>query len=225
MALGFPWVIANHDLRIAGRCADAVVVVTGLFVSASDARAWQAQDRSRRAYRIVALDTEAGARCAWEVDDSGREVDARGRRVEVVQIDPAADAPGYSPAALDRIEQQQSTRAVSSEERERMIAAAPVTCTVPRGSVHIFQDRESMYRYGWRFAPARCRGRLVFVPVERTMRSILIERRPGGETRIRQITDVMCDSASFDVWRYTLDGRQVIPGQPPLFAAGCGGRS
>lgn len=53
-------------------------------------------------------------------------------------------------------------------------ASWPV-CTVPRGSMHAFTDRRSPWRLGWGFAPARCGGRVVYVPTERTLRAMVFE--------------------------------------------------
>src|SRR5688500_13576905 len=53
---GYPWVVAQHDLRIAGRCRESIVVVTGLFASHGDALGWRAQDPSRARATIVALE-------------------------------------------------------------------------------------------------------------------------------------------------------------------------
>jgi hypothetical protein len=47
----------------------------------------------------------------------------------------------------------------------------------------------------------------------------------SNETRVHQVTAVSCDSPNIDVWRWTTEGREVIAGEEPVFAAGCGGRS
>jgi len=219
VGLGFPWVVANHDLRIAHRCADAIVVVAGLFAARSDAERWRSEDRGRASTHVVALEPEAEAEdaaagCPWQ-DDGGRVADASGRSIDVVHIEPTRSAPGYSIADLERTDRAPTTEARLAERA----ALAPV-CTIARGAVSAFTDARSMFRFGWRYAPARCAGRVVYVPVEHTMRATIVELREDG-ARLHQITDVMCDSPGIDEWRYSLQGREEIAGNPPLFRAPC----
>lgn len=213
VALGYPWVVANHDLRIERRCSESIVVVAGLFTSYQDAAGWRAQDPSRGRLSLVAIEHEGSeSACGWTWGTHGIE-DGAGRHLEITHVEPSGDAPGYDPAALE---------APDGDARARLASVAPV-CTVPRGSVHAFADPDAPWRLGHGFAPARCGRRVVYVPVERTLRATVLERRDDGTTRLHQITEVMCDSASFDVWTYTLDGRQEIESEPPLFGGGsCG---
>lgn len=215
VGLGYPWIVANHDLHLAGACRDEIVVVAGLFTTSAEARAWQSADRARRSLRVVALDAEDASSCTWTFDDEGQTVDAAGHHIEVVHVEPTRDAPGYRASDLEPLD-------AMVEDRRGAIASLVPACTVPRGTVHAFDEPNVMYRFGWRYAPARCGGETVYVPVEHTMRSTLIETR-NGSTRLLQITDVSCDSPAFDAWAYSIDGRAEIPGEPPTFTAPCAG--
>lgn len=214
LGLGYPWVVAAHELRVAGRCREAIVVVAGLFATHEEAIGWRAQDPARARLTIVALEhDESETTCAWSPDGYGLLADAAGRHLEITHVDPSGDAPGYDPDALE---------ALGTEVRARLGSIAPV-CTVRRGSVHSFAGHDHAWRLGWGFAPARCGGRVVYVPTERTLRATAFERTSEGETRVHQITDVSCDSANVDVWVYSLDGRTTIPEEPPTFTSGCAG--
>ena len=229
VSLGYPWVVANHDLQLSGPCREEIVVVAGLFGSAADALAWQAADRARRPLRIVALDSDE--LCAWPIDGNGQARDAAGRRLEVIHIEPTRDAPAYRIADLVHAESIGTETPGTMEDRAGALATLPVACTVQRGSVFAFDEHDvirpfdvgfAMYRFGHRYAPARCGGHTVYVPVEHTMRGTLFQTR-NGATRLMQITDVSCDSPNWDEWNYSIDGREEIEGEPPTFTAACAG--
>lgn len=217
VALGYPWIVANHDLQMVGACHDAIVVVAGLFASESDARTWRDADTARHGLRIVAIGTDdvADPTCTWTPTADGL-ADAWGRRLEVTPVDPTSDAPAFDAAQVDAI-----ADGGYAPTRAQAIASLTPTCIVPRGSVFVFSDAD--VRWGW--ARVRCGARVAYVPVEHAMQSYVVEERTGGSARLYQVTDVACDMATTDVWSFSRDGRSEIPGEPPSFRARCGGRS
>ncbi len=217
VALGYPWIVANHDLQVVGACHDAIVVVAGLFATESDARTWRDADAARRGLRIVTIGTDdvADPNCIWTQTADGL-ADAWGRRLEVTPIDPTSDAPAFDAAQVDAI-----ADGGYAPTRAEAIASLTPMCMVPRASVFVFSD--AAVRWGW--ARVRCGARIAYVPVEHAMQSYVVEERAGGSARLYQVTDVACDMANTDVWSFSRDGRSEIPGEPPTFGATCGGRS
>lgn len=210
--LGFPWVVENHNLRLRGQCGEAIVVVAGLFAAEAEAQAWRQADSSRGWLQIVPLAGNKDAHdCGWQ-ERNGWDVDRLGKGIDVVHIDPTADAPGF-PFTVRRDRLGDAHRDLKS--------SGPPVCKVPRGTVHSFRERNAIWEFPG-FLPARCRGRLVFVPTEKTMHFILIERKTG-ETLLHQLTEVECDTPTFRTWRYTRSGRKPIAGVPTTVASGCGG--
>lgn len=204
--LGFPWAVASHSLRIAGRCREAIVIVVGLFASRSDAERWRGADATRHAYRVVPLEAD-------DAPSDCREVEV-GHLFDVVQIEPTRDAPAYAARDLER--------ALETDDGATALRRLAPTCTVPRGTIGTF-DETAQFRFGHRFAPARCDGRVVYVPVEHTLRQSWVEPDPDGSARLYQVTDVSCDAPAIDAWRFSRDGRAVIEGQEPTFTAPCAG--
>jgi len=217
VALGYPWIVPNHDLQVLGECHDSIVVVAGLFATESDARTWRAADAAHGALRIVAIATDdtADPVCVWNQTEDGL-ADAWDNRLEVTPIDPTHDAVAFDAAQIESIGPRQY-----GASRAAAIASLVPVCTVPRGGVFVFADSD--WTYGW--ARVRCGGRIAYVPTERTMRHCVVEEGQGAGARLYQVTDVECDGASIDVWSFSRDGRSEIAEQPPTFSAHCGGRS
>ena len=213
---GYPWVVTTRDVPLEGTPPDRIAVVVGLFAerAAADAHA------QRVAHARVVPISDTPHEPVWT--DRGEE------RLWVVQIDPRRDAEGVSLSALEAFEQRMGQLQPSSEPEvraayEAALAALP-RCTVPRGSVYATRASDHYYLSERRWAPSRCGGREVAVPVEATLREAVFEYR-ANETRVHQVTAVSCDSPNLDVWRWTPEGREVIAGEEPVFSAGCGGRS
>lgn len=214
---GFPWVVTTRDVPLVGTPPDRIAVVVGLFAERAGADALAQRVAHARVLEISDTPHEP----AWNERDEEE-------RLWVVQIDPRRDAEGVSRAALEAIEQRLADAQPSSEGEYRAaydaaVAALP-RCTVRRGSLYATRASDRYHLGGRRWAPARCGGREVAVPVEATLREAVFEYR-ANETRVHQVTAVSCDSPNIDVWRWTPEGREVIAGEEPVFSAGCGGRS
>ncbi|MBX7194147.1 MAG: hypothetical protein K1X94_18985 [Sandaracinaceae bacterium] len=214
---GYPWIVTTRDLALEREAPDRIAVVAGLFTDRSAADALAARVTHGR---VLAL-SSTGFDPVWGSDGSEE-------RLFVVAIDPRRDAQGFSRAALEAIERRLDDVSFPSEDARRealeaAIAALP-RCMVRRGSIYATRASERYYLSERRWAPARCEGREAVVPVEATLREAVFEYLPS-ETRVHQVTAVSCDSPNLDVWRWTSEGREVIEGEEPVFAAGCGGRS
>jgi len=213
---GFPWIVTTRDLPLEGAPPDRIAVVVGLHV---DRAAADGLARLVPHAHVIAI-SGTPHEPVW--NDRGEE-----ERLWVVHVDTRRDAVGFPLAAMQAIEAELDQLGFDTEEARRAafearLARAP-TCTVRRGSVLATRSSGRYYGSSRRWAPARCGAREAVVPVESTMREAVLEYRGPSETWIHQVTDVMCDSANFDVWRWTSEGREIIEGREPTFTSGCAG--
>lgn len=211
---GYPWVVTTRDVPLEATPPDRIAVIVGLHRERAAADALAA----RVGARVIAI-ADTAHEPVW-----GR--DGLEERLWVVQVDSRHDAPGYPLAAMRAIEAELDAIPFETEEARRAAFEARLArvrvCPVRAGSVYATRSSARYYGPTRRFAPARCGGRDVLVPVEHTLREAVFEYR-AAETWIHQVTDVTCDSASFDVWRWTEEGREVIAGREPSFRSGCAG--
>ncbi len=214
LAPGFPWVVTTRDVPLVGAAPDRIAVIVGLF----EERAPADLLASTVPHASTVVLAEASFEQTWT--DRGDEV-----RLWVVQIDPRRDAQGYAPSAIEALEARLARESEAPVERAHLDAALAQLrgCRIPRGTVLTTRASNHYYASSRRWAIGRCGGREVLIPVEQTLREAVFEYRSDGEVWIHQVTDVTCDSATFATWRYTSEGREVIPGREPSGRGGCAG--
>lgn len=206
--LGFPWVVASSDLRPAASCAERVFVVSALFASRAEADTFAASERGSHVVMLASGETPG----CWESTWPLIERPDGAPRLEVTHVERSVDA--YDASVIEALP--------TTDGPLPDLSHATPACTLTRDRVIVRRDGPDTFRFGYRWAPVECRGRPAWIPVEATRRHIVVE--PVGEgARLHQLTGVSCDSAHFDVWQLTEEGRVPIAGEPLLFGAGCAG--
>jgi hypothetical protein len=196
---GYPIVLHQDQLTIAPTAGLEVVVVYGLHVDAAKADAY--------------------------VGDLG----ALGKDATVVPIVdgfPIVDKPDAKGVHLiSRVDRGSVGTNLPAYDRKHVvdgdghpvdparIGGAPTACRVRLGDFFLV-SRDDVLPYRW--APVRCEGEIAYIPWRQSLLGGATVLPGDGGPRLRQVTNVACDTAAFTTWKYTLKGRtDVISDDPP----------
>jgi hypothetical protein len=207
---GYPWVVMADDLMLAERRVKGIVLVAALVddkpKAARLAKAWRKQVGTHLRISKLADEAEAERR-----QSKLAAADSKGeQRPALVQTEPGEPIDAYDELALE--DDALSPKASGSPSAKgKKPGARPATCQVAANALFLFASQQHVYRFGRKYAPARCGERLVFIPWTKTLVDSVVARQPDGTYRLSQVVEVSCDTPVVSEWILARGARVPLP--------------